>query len=95
MAIFGLFGSTPNVEQLNEKRDVPGLIKALNYQKDAQIRRDAANALGRSEDSQAVASLNAAIKDGDPEVRIAVAQAPGPPREYRGHRRLGRRRAGR
>ena len=51
------------------------MVKALNYQKDAQIRRDAAIALGRSEGPQAVAGLTAAIKDGDPEVRFAVTQA--------------------
>ena len=45
MAFFGLFGSSaPNVEKLNQQDDIPGLIKALGYRKDPQVRRDAASA---------------------------------------------------
>ncbi|NJP07701.1 MAG: hypothetical protein HC837_19825 [Chloroflexaceae bacterium] len=48
-----LFGS-PNIQQLQAKNDVRGLIKALGYQKDAPIREQAAAALGQIKDAQAV-----------------------------------------
>jgi HEAT repeat protein len=37
----------PNAEKLYARGDVQGLIKALNYQKDSSVRRDAAVMLGR------------------------------------------------
>ena len=37
----GLFGP-PNIEKLKEKKNVKGLIKALNYRKDDDVRRGAA-----------------------------------------------------
>ena len=42
-----LFGP-PNVEKLKAKGNVKGLIKALDYKKDASVRRAAAKALGKS-----------------------------------------------
>ena len=58
----GLFGP-PNVEKLKAKRDVKGLIKALNYKKYSNIRWSAANALGQIGDAQAVEALVAALND--------------------------------
>ncbi len=41
-----IFGSgTPNGQKLGEKRDVKGLIKALGYKKNSNVRRDAAKPL--------------------------------------------------
>jgi HEAT repeat protein len=42
--VFGL--NKPNIKKMQEDLDVEGLIKALNYQESAQIRADAARALG-------------------------------------------------
>jgi HEAT repeat protein len=47
-----LFGA-PNVQKLSAKRDVQGLIKALGYEKDEQIRHAAALALGQIGDPRA------------------------------------------
>ena len=41
----GLF--KPNVVKLESKKNVDGLIKALQYEKDLQVQRNAAGALGR------------------------------------------------
>lgn len=59
----GLFGP-PNVEKMKAKRDVEGLIKALDYQKEPGIRKAAAAALGQLGDARAVAPLIAALRDG-------------------------------
>ena len=71
-----LFGP-PNVEEMKTKGNVKGLIKALGYNKDHVIRRDAADALGQIGDSFAVSPLIAALRDDDLEVRCAVANALG------------------
>jgi hypothetical protein len=60
--VFG-FG-TPNVEKMSEKRDVDGLIKALRYKKDWQVREKAAGALGRI-GKPAVEPLISALNDHD------------------------------
>ena len=59
MGIFDLF--KPNVEKLEKKKDVHGLIKALRYKKDEwdedDVRRSAADALGKIKDERAVEPL--------------------------------------
>jgi HEAT repeat protein len=55
-----LFGP-PNVEKLKRNHDVKGLIKALDYEKDKQVRLDAATALGVIGDPEAVKPLISAI----------------------------------
>jgi tetratricopeptide (TPR) repeat protein len=55
-----IFGS-PNVEKLEAKRDVQGLIKALG-RKDYVVQTEAAAALGRLQDARAVMPLIAALK---------------------------------
>ena len=58
MSLFG----PPDVEKLKAKRDVNGLIKALSYQKSGQVRREAAEALGKIGDARAIEPLIAALK---------------------------------
>ena len=53
----------PDVEALQASRDVDGLIAALGYQKDKNIRLKAAQALGHVGDDRAVAPLLAAHFD--------------------------------
>jgi len=72
----GIFGK-PNVEKLEARRDVQGLLRALSYPKHSGVRRGAAEALGRIGDSRAVEPLIAALKDEDFLVRGAAAQALG------------------
>jgi ankyrin repeat protein len=76
MALFGLF-EPPNVEKLKAKKDVKGLIKALSYQKDYRVRKDAVKDLGQIGDARAVESLIVALKDGNIDVRKAAAGALG------------------
>jgi len=67
MGIFdGLF--KPNVERLQEKKNVKGLIKALRH-KDSDVRWRAAKALGEIGDKRAVEPLIQALKDKDRDVR--------------------------
>lgn len=51
----------PNIKKLKAKHDVDGLIKALNYQKDGNVRAGAAIALGELGDVRAVEPLRAAV----------------------------------
>jgi HEAT repeat protein len=55
----GLF--KPNVKKLKHKRDIMGLIKTLSYEKDWEVRRAAAEALGELNDSLAVEPLIKAL----------------------------------
>ena len=73
--VFGL--GKPNIEKLEKKRDINGLVKALNYEKDEDIRGNAAYALGVIGDVQAVEPLILALKDEHPYVRAYAAQALG------------------
>lgn len=65
-----LFGS-PDVEKLTSKRDLKGLIKALGYKRDADVRRAAAQALPKIGDSRAVGALTATLEDRDRDARDA------------------------
>jgi len=60
MPFFGL--GKPNIEKLEEKRDVKRLCKALSY-KDEMVGRDAAFDLGKIGDKRAVEPLIVALKD--------------------------------
>jgi HEAT repeat protein len=57
----GLFGP-PDIAKMKAKRDVKGLIKALSYQEDVNVRWQAAKALGELKDAHAVEPLIAALK---------------------------------
>ncbi len=65
------------VERMKEARDVEGLIGALSYQDDANVRRAAAEALGQVGGSQAAEALVAALRDPDESVRKAAVEALG------------------
>jgi HEAT repeat protein len=75
MPIFS-FSRRPNVLQLKSRGDVDGLIEALGYQDDHNIRLAAATALGRIGDSRAVDPLVSALED-QPRVREVAAMALG------------------
>jgi len=60
MGILGLF--KPNVRRMKVKKDVEGLIKALNYERDHDVRMGAAEALGEIGDKRAVEPLIQALK---------------------------------
>jgi HEAT repeat protein len=49
--------SKSDVEKMEAKRDVNGLIKALAYRKDALVRQRAAEALGEIGDARAVDAM--------------------------------------
>ena len=72
----GIFGP-PNIEQLKAKRDIQGLIKALSYQKDGNVRCSACEALGDLQSAAAVEPLIAATADASPDVRRYAATALG------------------
>ena len=74
----GLFGGgRPDVAALQAAGDVEGLIAALSYQKDANVRRGAAVALGELGDQRARKPLSIALEDDDNDVRSAAAAAIG------------------
>ena len=73
--VFG-FG-TPNVETMRQKQDVKGLIKALGYKKESDVRIDAASALGEIREPRAVKPLIKALNDADSDVRSNAADALG------------------
>lgn len=79
----GIFGP-PDVEKLQNRRDIKGLVSALKYPKDPLIRKNAALALAglasRGADAartRAVPALIAALEDSDPAVISAAVQALG------------------
>lgn len=66
--------SIPIVEKLEQKKNVKELIRALQHeQKD--VRKEAAEALGKIGDARAVEPLIQALKDNDEEVRQKAAAA--------------------
>jgi HEAT repeat protein len=70
MALFG----PPDIPQMEAKRDIQGLIKALSY-KDAAIRRAAAEALTPLKDPTAAESIVALLGDENAGVRRAAVAA--------------------
>ena len=66
--------SKPNVEKMEAKKDVKGLIKALTYE-DRDVRKAAAYALGEIGDAQAVEGLKQALKHKDWDLRWYAAEA--------------------
>ncbi|RMH93635.1 MAG: HEAT repeat domain-containing protein [Calditrichaeota bacterium] len=71
MAMFG----KPDVVKLKEKRNIKGLMKALQYQKDWQIREYAARALGQLNAREAIEELIPLLSDLVQEVRDAASEA--------------------
>ena len=74
MGIFSIF--KPNVEKMEAKREVKGLIKALKH-KNRGVREKAAEALGRIGDERAVEPLIQALNDENRDVRRKAAYALG------------------
>ncbi len=73
MSLFG----PPNVEKLKAKGNIKGLIKALDYQKDLDVRKAAAKALGQLGNKQAREALVSVLNDSERLVRIAAISALG------------------
>lgn len=71
-----LFGP-PEVGKLKNKGDIDGLIKALEYKNEPNVRSAAAKALGEISDERAVEPLIAALKDKKAVVRQNAAMALG------------------
>jgi len=69
-----LFGS-PNVSKLAAKGDLKGLIKALGYQRDWLVRRQAVGALKAIGDTRAIEALVGALGDSNSAVRDEAAEA--------------------
>ena len=69
----GIFGP-PDVDKLASKRDVAGLIKALGYTKDKDVRRAAIRALGEVGDSHTIGPLIATLNDSEEDVRRAAVE---------------------
>lgn len=78
-----IFDRKPNIEELKEKKDVKGLIKALKYKGDENVRQKAAEALGEIKDTGAVKPLIKALDDEDIDVRVAAVEALGEIRDER------------
>lgn len=72
----------PNVDKLREKKDVPGLIKALAA-RDTRIRDAAAFALGELGDARAVDLFLAALRSSHSDARLAAVTALGKVRDER------------
>jgi HEAT repeat protein len=75
MAFTGM--GKPDVDKLMSKRDVEGLIDALDYKKDTNVRSRAAQALGDVFDGRVVDALGKALKDEDAGVRMDALNALG------------------
>jgi HEAT repeat protein len=80
MGIFDRFFGPPDVDKLQAKGDVNGLIRALGYNRDrpgsSYVHREAARALGEIGDPRAAAPLATMLPDClDGDVRDAVEQA--------------------
>ena len=76
------FSRRPNVQELKSQGDVDGLIDALNFQDDHNIRLAAASTLGMVGDSRAVEPLIDALDD-EPGVNEVAALAFGEIRDPR------------
>jgi len=63
MVLVDYFRQKPDVPGFKSRQDVPGLIKALQYKKDPDVRLAAASALGRIGDAIAIDALIGALKD--------------------------------
>jgi len=67
----------PDIDALLAKRDVEGLIKALKYKRDSEVRKGAAVALGAIGDARVLEPLIQALKDESWWVRLEAASALG------------------
>ena len=75
MGVFGKFFK-PNVEKMEKKRDVEGLIKVLEH-KDKEVREKAAIALGRIKDARALPILITMLGSDDKKISEKVLASEG------------------
>lgn len=75
MRIFDFLFGPPDIENLKAKKDVEGLLKALKYKKDNNVREKAAMALGDMGDERSVKPLIYALNDEDADIRENAAAA--------------------
>lgn|GEM_PF-1341026 len=75
MAIFDFL--KPNVDRLAEKKNVKGLVNALNFKQDPVIRMKAAAALGGIREGTTLDPLIGALSDSSMDVRASAAKALG------------------
>lgn len=73
--VFGL--GRPNIEKMENKKDIEGLIKALNYKKDDDVRKTAASVLGKIGHARAVEPLIYILKFENEYLRRSAADALG------------------
>jgi len=75
----GLFSALirPNIGRMEKLKDFDRLGKALRYQKDPAVRREAAIALGNISDPRGAEPLISALKDEERSVRETIAEALG------------------
>ena len=71
-----LFGP-PKIDRMLSKKDVRGLLKAMDYQKDAAVRERAAVALGELQAVEALPRLNTAAAEDVFKVARAAVEALG------------------
>ncbi len=76
-----IFGS-PNIENLEKRGDFKGLIEALNYQEDPDVRGAAVLALGRIGGQNTFEPICSALQDDNKSVRARAAEALGTLGEY-------------
>lgn len=75
--IVAISACSPNVDELRQSRDIEGLIAALDAEHPAEVRADAAEALGELGANDAVTALVAMLSDPDPGLRRVAAAAIG------------------
>ncbi|NJP07360.1 MAG: hypothetical protein HC837_17920 [Chloroflexaceae bacterium] len=73
MALIGV----PNIDKLQAKQDISGLIKILTNQKDLEVRQHVIRALAELGDQQAIGPLTELVRDSNPQIREAAVQALG------------------
>ena len=69
------FWGPPNIEKLKQGKKLKRLAKALVYKKNADIRAQAATALGDLGDGSVIEALTEASQHGDNETKTAAAKA--------------------
>jgi hypothetical protein len=73
--LFRILFGPPDVVKLKTKSNIGGLIKALSYEKDMNVRVAAATALGEIGDEKAVDPLIASLRDPSDQMRSTAAVA--------------------
>lgn len=84
MQMFGIIKAR-DIQKMLERHDIKGLVGAMSYRRDHQVRKAAAKALAvlGKFDSRAMEPLIQALSDQDKYVRIAVAEALGEQKDVR------------